>query len=351
MVRTPGINADSPAIIAEETISQIGAELRRLRTARGEHLDGIADHLDIRPVYLFGIEQGDLSAIRGKREARKFLRIYADHLGLDGGDILKRTKPIFATLPKEKAPSEPNKVGSFPLTPRIILSAAVALGIATGWFYASKNFRFDLLPAPADTEEVVESPENDEVAEAERALARLKDQATSSLEPTTENGAMALHTAAPQSTADEGAATRQAASADNYVRGGVAPKGEERPVNVLATLLAQRGDGARVYEPENVDARVIIRALKTVHVRVASKSQDYSWTQTMQPKELMLVPNRDDLELSTDHAEGVEFLLDGVVLPPLSRSHTFADGLPLAAPSLQAALTVSRPDNRIKPTF
>ena len=351
MVRIPGNNADSPAIIAEETISQIGAKFRHLRTARGEHLDGIADHLGIRPVYLFGMEQGDLSAIPGKRKARKFLRIYADHLGLDGGNVLRRMKPMIANLPEDKAPSEANKVGSFSLTPTIILSAAVALGIATGWSYASKILRFDLLPAPAGTEEVVESPENDEVAEAERALARLKDQATSSLEPTTENGAMPLRTAAPLPTADDRETTRQAAPADSEGRGGAAPKKEERPVNVLATLLARSGDGARVYEPENVDARVIIRALKTVHVRVASKTRDYSWTQTMQPKELMLVPNRDDLELSTDHAEGVEFLLDGVVLPPLSRSHTFADGLPLAAPSLQAALTVSRPDNRIKPTF
>jgi len=349
-VRTPNANTDSPATIAEEAISQIGAEFRRLRTARGEHLDGIADHLDIRPVYLFGMEQGDLSAIPGKRKARNFLRIYADHLGLDGGNALGRIKPMIANLPEEKAPSARNEVGSFPLTPTIILSVAVTLGIAAGWSYASKIIRFDMLPAPVDTAEVVESPVNDEVAEALKALNRLKDQATSSLEPAAENRAMTPQTAGLQSTVGEGETTRQTAFADNYGRDGVAPK-ERRPVNVLATLLAQRGDGARVYEPENVDARVIVRALKTVHVRVASKSQDYSWSQTMQPKELMLVPTRDDLELSTDHAEGVEILLDGALLPRLGRTHSIASGLPLAAASLQAALTVSRSDNRIKPTF
>jgi len=324
MVRVSGVNTDPPTTTAEETISRIGAEFHRLRTVRGECLDAIADHLDIRAVYLFGMEQGDLSAIPGKREAKRFLRVYADYLGLDGGDVLKRTKPIISNLPEEKAPSAIKTVGTFQLTPIIMLSVSLALGIATGWSYSTKIFRFDLLPAPVETAVVVSSPVNDEVAEAERALARLKDQATSSLEPTTENGAMAPQTATRQSIAGDRETPRLAAPADSEGRGGAAPKKEERPVNVLATLLARSGDGARVYEPENVDARVIVRALKTVKVQVASKRQDYSWSRTMQPKEMMLVPNRDDLELSTDHAEGVEILLDGVILPALSRSHTFA---------------------------
>lgn len=350
-VKIPGVNTGSLATTAEETISQNGAEFRRLRTIRGECLEAIAYHLDVKAVYLFGMEQGDLSAIPGKRKTKRFLRVYADYLGLDGGDVIRKMKPIISNLPEEKAPSAIKTVGTFQLTSMIIVSVSLALGIATGWSYASKIFRFDLLPAPVETAVVVSSPMNDEVVAAERALARLKDQVTSSDVPTIENGAVAPQTAARQSVAGDRETTRRAAPADSKGRGGVAPRKEELPANFLATLLARRGDGARVYEPENVDARVIVRALKTVQVRVASESQDYSWSRTMQPKEMMLVPNRDDLELSTAHADGIEILLDGVILPPLGHSHTTSSGLPLSAPSLQAALTAARPDHRIKPTF
>ncbi|NJO38228.1 MAG: hypothetical protein HC871_12260, partial [Rhizobiales bacterium] len=88
------------------------------------------------------------------------------------------------------------------------------------------------------------------------------------------------------------------------------PKKEELPVNVLATLVAARGDGAHVYEAENTDARVIVRALTDVSVQVVSRSRDYVWTQTMKPREMLLVPDRDDLELWTGNAAGIEVLLD-----------------------------------------
>ncbi len=142
-MKIPGVNTNSSATAAEETISQIGAEFRQLRTVRGERLDAIADYLDIRAVYLFGMEQGDLSAIPGKREAKRFLRVYADYLGLEGDDVLKRTKTIISNLPEEKAPSAIKTVGTFQLTPIIMLSVSLALGIATGWSYSTKIFRFD----------------------------------------------------------------------------------------------------------------------------------------------------------------------------------------------------------------
>ena len=110
----------------------------------------------------------------------------------------------------------------------------------------------------------------------------------------------------------------------------------ERPVNVLAALVAERGDGAHIYESENTDARVIVRALADVSVQVTSRSRDYVWTRTMKPREMLLVPNRDDLELWTADAAGIEILLDGRVLPPLGQPSTVISGLSLATSSLGA---------------
>ena len=42
---------------------EVGAQLRQARLERGEDLNDVAQHLRIKSSYLFGIEQGDLSAM------------------------------------------------------------------------------------------------------------------------------------------------------------------------------------------------------------------------------------------------------------------------------------------------
>ena len=79
---------DPNATAAESAIQQIGTEFRRLRALRGERLEDIAAYLDIKATYLFGIEQGDLSVVPSKREAKAMVRSYANYLGLDGEGII-----------------------------------------------------------------------------------------------------------------------------------------------------------------------------------------------------------------------------------------------------------------------
>ena len=106
------------------------------------------------------------------------------------------------------------------------------------------------------------------------------------------------------------------------------------PSNVLATLVAKRG-GAEIFEPENTDARVIVRAINTSWIQVSSQDRSYLWTRTMQPKEMLLVPNRSDLELWAGDASGVEVLLDGTILPPLGPPGTVIRGVSLSPGSLE----------------
>ncbi len=341
---------------AESAIQQIGKEFCRLRTLRGERIEDIADYLDIKATFLFGIEQGDLSVVPSKREAKAMVRGYADYLGLDGEGIIGPMDPIIASLDSDKAPREPQGKRRFDRTSVIILASAVVLGIMVGWSWIGDVDRFDLITPPVTAESL-----NDEGAQAEpAALVKddepLGDLAVEDLSGEASEAADALLAELKTALADgddastgEGGEAVSLSSTLPADQQNASKKGE-RPVNVLAALVAKRGDGAHIYEAENTDARVIVRALADVSVQVTSRSRDYVWTRTMKPREMLLVPNRNDLELWTGDAAGVELLLDGAILPALGPSGAVVSGLSLSSSSLEAILAAV-PEGGAKPTF
>jgi cytoskeleton protein RodZ len=376
---------------AEEAIGKIGAELRRLRTKRGERLEDVAQYLGIKATHLYGIEQGDLSIIPSKHDVRSFTSSYANYLGLDGDTIMKQLATVIRSLEGAKAPFGSWNFSGVDRFSAIILTSAVVLGVFAGWSYLGDVAKLDLIAPPltagnsesddgeaiadavidddvivdpaeaidarasadlADATDTFEERSKGLVSEAERALANLELQAAQAQKGTLQ---------APPPSQDLPASqdlrvTRSVASnevADNH--GERAAEGsarrEELPANLLATLVAKRGDGAAIYEPENTDARVIVRALDTSWIQVSSRDRSYLWTRTMQPREMLLVPNRDDLELWAGDASGVEILLDGVVLPKLGPPGTVVRGVSLTPDSLAALSDMVSSAGSGKPTF
>ena len=127
---------------------EVGAQLRQARLERGEDLNDVAQHLRIRSSYLFGIEQGDLSALPGRPYALGFLRTYADYLGFDGEDLITRIKSTVENLTDRtslriRAPMPENRL---PTTPVVVISLAVVAGIYAGWSYLNRSSRM-----PVDT--------------------------------------------------------------------------------------------------------------------------------------------------------------------------------------------------------
>ena len=374
---------------AESAVRQVGTEFRRLRGIRGERIEDIAAYLDIKATYLFGIEQGDLSVIPSRREAKSIVRNYASYLGLDGESIIGPMDPIIASLEGENAPPEPKEHGWIDRTSAIILSVSVILGVLVGWSWIGDVDQFDLLTPPVTADEpdtgavddsaggATDGEPSADLASAERseAAAQLSEGAEDISEVTEDLAGAAedldgeaaiaadvllqeLKTALAEGAADEAGETGSAAAVDADASAGAgtsidaesATERVEDPANVLAALVAERGDGAHIYEAENTDARVIVRALADVSVQVTSRSSDYVWTRTMKPREMLLVPNRDDLELWTGNAARIELLLDGAILPPLGPDGTVISGLSLATRSLEA-IADALPDGGAKPTF
>ncbi len=70
--------------------AQVGAGLREVRERLGWKLVDVAEALRIRLPYLDAIERGDLAALPGPAYQTGFVRSYAQILGLDSEEILRR---------------------------------------------------------------------------------------------------------------------------------------------------------------------------------------------------------------------------------------------------------------------
>jgi cytoskeleton protein RodZ len=71
----------------------IGARLRAAREQRRLTIEEVSEATRLRPHYVEALERGELSALPSTAQARGFLRIYAEFLGLAGDDLLSQPRP------------------------------------------------------------------------------------------------------------------------------------------------------------------------------------------------------------------------------------------------------------------
>ncbi len=102
--------------------ARIGAELREVRERVGWRLAEVAAELRIREPYLHAIEQGDLEALPGPAYQVGFIRSYAQALGLDGDEILRRFRAEGAGKAKK-----PELSFLAPVPDRAVPSGAIVL--------------------------------------------------------------------------------------------------------------------------------------------------------------------------------------------------------------------------------
>jgi len=84
----------------------IGTTLKQRREARHLSIAQVAEQTRIRPHYLQALENDDLSAIPSMVQARGFLRLYTEFLGLNLEELSSTTRPV------EVQPAMPQAVPS-----------------------------------------------------------------------------------------------------------------------------------------------------------------------------------------------------------------------------------------------
>ena len=125
--------------------------LRDAREGHNRSLRDVAASLNIRYVYLQAIEDRQFDKLPGTTYAIGFLRSYAEHLGLDGADVVNRFKAEVAGLDKKTQLVFPTPVpeGKVP-GGALILVSVLFLALAYGaWsFFSGQEERVaELVPA------------------------------------------------------------------------------------------------------------------------------------------------------------------------------------------------------------
>jgi cytoskeleton protein RodZ len=364
----------------EALVREVGAQLREARRARGEELEDVAELLRIRPDYLHGLEQGDLSALPGRTYALGFLRSYAQYLGFDGDDLIVQIRSSVAGLTgrahlHDRTPLSESRL---PKVPIVVVSLAALAGVYIGWAYVEDRSRADdelvvevpdeLRQEPAPPLDAIRAPAVLGAArptamppeitpaiaprsEPDVAAAARADPPT--LPPRAASGTAAMPEAAgdvlPPASEDAGTSAIEAlepgagvqadpsppAAAISEPAPGAAPDALLEPeppapeppagaathpaAEVLAALApVADGDAAPIiYHTDTAASRVILRARSSAWVHVSSTNNDYLWVKTLRPGDAFVVPDRPDLVLWTGNAGGIEVIVDGTPLPPL----------------------------------
>lgn len=120
-----------------------GEVLRRQREALGLDFNQAAAALKIKPAYLAALEEGRPDGLPAAVYARGFMRAYAEYLGLDGDEVLRRGADGSTALAVKPDLSFPIPLAERSLPGNGMLAAAVILALCGygAYFYLSSGER------------------------------------------------------------------------------------------------------------------------------------------------------------------------------------------------------------------
>ncbi|WP_404386400.1 helix-turn-helix domain-containing protein [Caenispirillum salinarum] len=121
----------------------VGQLLRMTRASHGVDLPHVAEALRIRLAFLQAIEDGRNQDLPGPTYAVGFVRAYADYLGLDGEEIVRRYKAETSIVPRKADLEFPTPVneGGIPTGAMLLIAALLGAGIYGGWYWMSSADR------------------------------------------------------------------------------------------------------------------------------------------------------------------------------------------------------------------
>ena len=349
-----------------------GEMLAIRREELGYSLAQAADALRIRYVYLQAIEDGRYHDLPGTAYAIGFVRSYAEFLGLEPEEIVKRFKQEIHGL--ERAPTlafpVPKPEGKLPGGALILISVLlIALGYGAWYFLTtSGNQVSEVLPSAAPI-----GQENGQAGESasngsEQATARATGNADS------EEQTSAAGTAGQSGDSEQTTETQTQVPAPTGLGAGQAdigagaeieiPAASETPgVNAETTetgqapsepaaeaeapeaavdnatqtavveppaapqLPAGAAAGGRIFGADNADARVVLAATSDSWVQVRDAEGELLLTQVLRTGDSFLVPNEPGVTMRTGNAGGLSITVDGRQINSLGALGDVIDGV------------------------
>lgn len=191
-----------PSLSHDGSRDPVGALLRRTRENFGQELRDVSDTLRIRYAYLDAIERSAFEELPGPTYAIGFVRSYAQYLGLDDDEIVRRFKEESQGLKRDQELHFPAPVNEGKLPSGVVLLLSLALiGVAYGaWTFLNNSER-------SVAELVQDVPQ------------RLQDLVGAEEQPQAPSAPQLAEVETPQSetTSDAQAATNEAAEAESDI--------------------------------------------------------------------------------------------------------------------------------------
>ncbi len=360
-------------IAAPSRGSGVGAVLRETRESRGVDLDGVARALRIRQPYLRAIEEGRYQDLPGAAYAHGFVRSYAEFLGLDSAEILRRYKEESGggSSRTELIFPAPVSEGGIPAAVLIglaIIAAAIIYGV---WYFYQWRHSADaeavsvlpdrlaaLMHAPGGEDTVaptVSSTSPTTVAPSGAAAATPDKTAPtpaaaapappasspSSPSPAPSPTATAAPTATPAAKPATIAAAPAPAPAPMPAAVQIASASSAKPMTpspapdaapapapaqpVASTAESAQSDTSSSGPPPAPDltsqpSRVVLRAIDDCWIEIRDGSGAIVTSRLLHKGDSYPVPPRPGLTLTAGNAGALVLLLDGNQMPPLGRT-------------------------------
>lgn len=304
----------------------IGELLGRTREERGEELAQVAGNLRIRPAYLAAIEAGRYDSLPGAVYAQGFVRAYANHLGLDGEEAVRRFKLEAGSFEPQGDLNFPVPLAerSIPGGPMLLVALVLAVCGYGLWYYLSTDDH----PRAERVAEVpvdLASPPSPSPAFPPAVTAAPVSPAAPVPSPEAPTSSAAtVSAAAPPVAASSGAAFPEAASPDMAAPAAPplsAPPDLPATSAPLPSPTAPAASSApaapQVYGLANGPVRIVIHALSDSWVEVRGADRTLVLTRLLHAGDSYRVPDEAGLTMRTGNGAGLQIMVDGRLAPTL----------------------------------
>lgn len=311
---------DGPGSAWSSARDGVAGLLAKRRDALGWKLTDIAEALRIRVEYLMALEAGSLEGLPGPAYAMGFLRAYADYLGFDGKDIVRRFKAEQTSLN-----AKPELTFPMPLTERgipgsgLLLTALILVGLGYGtWYYLSSDKGAALPQVEAVPEQLAPKP----AAAAAPVPAKPPSVATTTAQPVPAPAAAAaapvMSPVAPPVTQPTTAAPAAPAPIAP-VAPPVVAQAVPAPVSTPIDEPPAPTPATAPPPPAPVAAsKVVIVASATTWFQISENDKPIV-TRMLKAGESFAVPDRPGMSLWTGNAGGMHLVVNGTSLPSPGR--------------------------------
>ena len=354
------MNFGESAAPPESSVPAASADLGKLlcatRMRLGKDLQRIADVLHIRYNFLVAIEDGRYEDLPGQAYAIGFVRAYADHLGLDGDEIVRRYKEESAGL-KQKSAFEfqmPASDSALPSGTLLLIAVVAGMVIYGAWYSIAGSDRSAVELIQEVPERLAAIANSDTIQAALPVVAQpgptdVVDGGDLASEPDETPGETPGEIPGATNGAPPAGETSVAAAAPALAV--VPPATSTTPAVLTPPATTPVTTPATVPPPiaalPQVTDVLELRAKADVWITLRD-AKATERTQFLRKDEVLRLPEQGITTLVTANAGDLEILVNGKTMPPLDAG-LFARGVALDPQKLKSAATAASASTPAKP--